>query len=642
MKKLDFKSLKGDFFGGITAGVVGLPLCLAFGATSGLGPVAGLYGGIVLGVLAAFFGGTPTLISAPTGPMTVVSALIIAAQIKIFGSVEAAMGAIVFTFVVAGLFQIALGSLKLGKYIDFLPYPVISGFMSGIGVIVISMQIPDFFGAPSHGKSALANIVHLPDYFHEFDFHAVIIALITLVVARIFPLITKAIPATLVALIAGTASYLLLGFHLKTIGTIPTQIPNLKFAEMFGLNLNQISHLIVPALSLGALGMIDTLMTAVVADKMTRTKHKSNKELIGQGIGNIGAAMFGGLPGAGTTVVTVTNINGGSSSRLSGIFQGLFLALVLFVGAQYAGQIPNAVLAGLLVSIGINIIDYTFFKDIKFIPKSDMFIILLVFVLTVTWDLMYATAIGFVIASVFFMKKMSDTIDEYSQGSKIDLISKKLISQFDNAEEFKNDVYIKQLNGPLFFGFAARIEQSIKQLPDIKKLIFDMRNVPYIDQTGLYSFRDAIDDLALQNISVYLIEPNESITLMMKDAHIIGERVPLTNVFENQEACILWIHDIEDPKHHDADLDIHIPSAFSPNEDGENDIWDIGGLDKYRNCIVNIFTYEGIQVFESIGYTNAWDGTCFGKPLPAGKYNFKITLPDSNNLVLKGKVSLIR
>ena len=642
MKTYNLSIFKGDLLGGITAGIIGLPLCLAFGATSGIGPAAGLYGGIILGILAAAFGGTPTQISAPTGPMTVVAALIIAGEIKYYGSLEAAYGAIAFTFVLAGLFQILLGVLRLGKYINYLPYPVISGFMSGIGVIVITMQLPTFFGVESLGKNAVGNIIHIADYIGGADWHAVLIASITLFISFVVPRFTKAIPGTLVAIIGGTLASLVLGFNIKTIGEIPAIIPDLKFDDMFGLDVTRITHMILPALSLGALGMIDSLLTSVIADKITKTKHNSNKELVGQGIGNIASALLGGIPGAGTTVVTVTNTKTGAKTRMSGIIQGLFLAFILFVGGQFASQIPYAVLAGLLINIGVNIVDHTLFKDFKIIPKSDLIIVLTVFILTVTWSLLYATAIGFVVASIFFMKKMADTIDEYSQGSKIDLISKKLINLFNDAKEFKKDVYIKQLNGPIFFGFANRVGDSVKTLPGIKTLILDMKNVPHIDQTGMYSLRDAIDDLAVQNIEVYLTGMNDEIDGMLRGIHVVPKVVAEENVFEDLETCVLWIHDKKDPRLHDEHQGIHIPSAITPNDDGKNDSWQIRGIEKYKNCYVKIYDDEQGLVYESEGYEVPWDGTKNGKHLPPGKYSYYITLINGKIVEYEGEVVLVR
>lgn len=640
--RIQTTNLRGDLLGGITAGIIGLPLCLAFGATSGLGPAAGLYGGIVLGIFAALFGGTKTQISAPTGPMTVVAALIIAAQIEYYGGVQEAYGAIAFTFVLAGVFQILFGVLKLGKYIKYLPYPVISGFMSGIGVIVITMQFPDLFGVESAGKSALTNIINLPNYAMHADWHTLFIAGITLAISFIVPRFTKAIPGTLVAIIIGTLLSVFLGFNIKTIGEMPVVIPDLKLDNMFGIEFSQLSHIILPALSLGALGMIDSLLTSIIADKLTKTRHNSNQELIGQGIGNILSAIVGGLPGAGTTVVTVTNTKAGAKTKLSGVIQGLFLVFILLLGGQFAAEIPYAVLAGLLINIGISIVDYTFFRDMKIIPKNDLIIVLVVFVLTVTWSLLYATAIGFVIATIFFMKKMADTIHQYSRGSNIDPVSKRLINLFEDANDFKKDVYIKQVNGPLFFGLADRIEKGLAVIPHIKVLILDMKNVPHIDQTGLYCLRDALENLRNNNIEVYLTGMNNEISRMLNGISIFPHTVPKENIFEDLETCVLWIHDKKDPRLHDEKIGIHIPSAITPNNDGKNDEWIIQGLEKYKECKVDIRDAENNSVFTSDGYEKPWDGTKNDKPLPPGKYGYRIELLNGKRHVYKGYVSLVR
>lgn len=634
-----FSNIKGDALGGLTAGIVGLPLCLAFGATSGLGPVAGLYGGIALGILAALFGGTPTQISAPTGPMTVVASLIVAAEIAEFGSLQNAIGAIMLTFALAGVVQIVLGVLRLGKYINYLPYPVISGFMSGIGVIVIAMQFRDFLGAEVSYKGALQNIIHLPEYIGEMRLEALLIASMTLAVVFISPKVIKGVPGTLIGLVVGTFATVLMGFDIRTIGSIPQFLPDLHLGEMFTIPLNRITHIILPALTLGGLGMIDSLLTSVIADKLTKTKHNSNKELIGQGIGNIGAALFGGLPGAGTTVVTVTNTKTGARTRLSGIIQGLFLLMILLFGAQYAAQIPYAVLAGLLVSIGINIMDYTVFREFKIIPKTDRVIILVVFLLTVTWSLLYATAIGFLLASLFFMKKMADTIDRNSKESKIDRISNSLIDYFDDADKFRNDVYIKILNGPVFFGFASRLDEDIKGIKDIKALILDFKNVPYMDQTGLYSIRDGVIDMKNRGIDVYLTGLNEECVRLLKGVDLIPDYIDGEHIFSSIEDCIIWSHDHIDNLCFDAKHKLEIPSAFTPNGDGKNDSWDILGITNYPDCNVSIFDANEEMVFSSVGYENPWSGMHNECLLPNGKYRYKIEL--AKNDVISGYVVLV-
>lgn len=634
-----FWNIKGDVLGGVTAGIVGLPLCLAFGATSGLGPVAGLYGGIILGFLAAIFGGTKTLVSAPTGPMTVVASLIVAAEIQEFGDLQSALGAIFLTFSLAGVVQIILGLLKLGKYINYLPYPVISGFMSGIGVIVIAMQFRDFFGAEVAYKGALDNFIHLPEYVMGSDWRAMVIAAITLITVFFSPKIIKGVPGTLIGLAVGTAAAMVMGFDLRTIGAIPQSIPDIHIGQMFSIPLGRLSHIILPALTLGGLGMIDSLLTSVIADKLTKTKHNSNRELIGQGIGNIGAALFGGLPGAGTTVVTVTNTKTGARTQLSGVVQALFLLAILLFGAQYAAQIPYAVLAGLLISIGFNIMDYTVFQDFKIIPKSDRIIIVVVFFLTVTWSLLYATAIGFLLASLFFMRKMADTIDRSTKESQVDRISHTLIDFFDDAESFRKDVYIKILKGPVFFGFASRLDDDMKGISDIKALILDFKEVPYMDQTGLYSVRDGIISLKNSGIDIYLTDLNEDCHRLLVGAGILNEYIDEQHVFPSIEDCIIWSHDHIGKDDIDLGHELEIPSAFTPNGDGMNDFWAIGGIEHHPTCRVVIFDDRERVVYQSVGYKEPWGGMYKNSLLPNGKYIYEIQL--NHERKISGKVVLV-
>lgn len=278
----------------------------------------------------------------------------------------------------------------------------------------------------------------------------------------------------------------------------------------------------------------------------------------------------------------------------------------------------------------------------KIIPKNDLFIVLIVFVLTVSWSLLYATAIGFVIASIFFMKKMADTIDQYSKGSNIDPVSERLINLFDDSKDFKKDVYIKQLNGPLFFGFASRIEKGITDIPNVKTLILDMKNVPYVDQTGLYSLRDALDDLNSRNVEVYLTGMNNDVFEMLEGINVFPELVPFENIYNDLETCVLWIHDKKDPRLHDENIGIHIPSAITPNKDGKNDEWVIHGLEKFQECMVAIRDDKDVPVFTSKGYGQPWDGTINEKPLPPGKYGYTIELFSNKNMVYEGFVNLVR
>jgi SulP family sulfate permease len=306
----DFKHVKGDIFGGVTAGIVALPLALAFGVQSGMGAIAGLYGAMMLGIFAALFGGTKTQVSGPTGPMTVVSSVVIATAIEMSGSLQAGMGFIIAVFLLSGGFQIVFGILKIGKYIKYIPYPVLSGFMTGIGIIIILFQLYPFLGHKS-AKSTLDICLEIGEPIMAFNWMAVVLGGLTIAIIYLFPRITKAVPSTLIALLVATMMALLFHMDVPLIGDIPSGIPSLRTGGIFSIDPSMFGLLIKFALTIAALGMIDSLLTSVIADNKTRTKHDSNRELIGQGIGNIASGLIGGLPGAGATMLSVVNIKAG-------------------------------------------------------------------------------------------------------------------------------------------------------------------------------------------------------------------------------------------------------------------------------------------------------------------------------------------
>ena len=405
--KYDAKNLKGDVMGGIVAGVVALPLALAFGVQSGLGATAGLYGAIALGILAAIFGGTATQASGPTGPMTVVSASFVAIAIAEYGNLDSAMGIIVATFMLAGIFQIIFGFLRVGGYIKYFPYPVISGFMTGVGLIIILLQIFPFAGVVSP-KSTVGVVKEFSNLFTGFNPSALAIGGITVLIFYVFPKITKAIPGTLVALIAATLIAYFLQLDVKLIGDIPSGLPSLKLDGILNIDAAAYPVILEYALILAALGSIDSLLTSVIADNITKTKHNSNRELIGQGIGNTIAGIFGGIPGAGATKGTVVNINSGGRTRLSGTIHGLFLLVVLLGAGQFAAYIPIPVLAGLLIPVGLNIIDWKALKHLRLIPREDAVVLIVVLLITTFGNLIYAVAIGVILSCVLFMKRSAD------------------------------------------------------------------------------------------------------------------------------------------------------------------------------------------------------------------------------------------
>ena len=402
---------KGDLYGGITAGIVALPLALAFGVQSGLGAIAGLYGAIVLGIIASLFGGTPTQISGPTGPMTVVSASVGMMAIQHAGSLEKGIGMIIIIFFLAGLFQILFGVLRLGKYIRYIPYPVLSGFMSGIGVIIIILQLFPMVGLTSP-SSIIKTVGEIPEAITSVSPLALFFGLGTIAIIYLFPLLTKKIPGTLIAVILMSALAYLLKSDIPVIGDIKGGLPAIRISEVLHLQWSQLSYVFFPALTLAGLGAIDTLLTSVVADNITKTRHNSNRELIGQGIGNMAASLIGGIPGAGATMRTVVNIRSGGTTAWSGLIHGFFLLIILLGAGKLVSHIPLSVLAGILLTVGISIIDLKGLADIRLIPRSDAVVLILVLILTVFVDLLQAVGIGMVIASVLFMKRTGDMVEK--------------------------------------------------------------------------------------------------------------------------------------------------------------------------------------------------------------------------------------
>jgi sulfate permease, SulP family len=536
---IDTSNLRGDFFGGLTAGVVALPLALAFGVQSGMGAIAGLYGAIVIGIIAAWFGGTPTQISGPTGPMTVVSAVIIAKAVEAHGSLDAAMGAIITIFLLAGVFQIVLGVAKIGQYVRYMPYPVVSGFMSGIGVIIIFLQIFPFFGHASP-KKIIDIFSNLTDIMGDINYHSMALAAATIATIYLFPIITKTIPSALVALLVLTFVSTIMGLDVAIIGDIPEGLPSLKLDTMLAVDWSNPMAIVIPAITLAALGTIDSLLTSIVADNMTKTQHNSNKELVGQGLGNIGVAAIGGIPGAGATMRTVVNINSGGKTRLSGVIHGLALLIVLLGAGAYARLIPLPVLAGILITVGIGIIDYKGIKHIFHVPRTDAVVMMVVLLMTVFVDLLQAVAVGMVLASVLFMKKMSDIAEDQSLIGSVEELAHEEAWEDENelSEDIRKKVFIKHYDGPIFFGFASKFQEMTRALPEVDVVIMRMPRVPYIDQSGLYAIEDAVMTLQQKKVMVVITGIQDQPKDMLKRIGLVPDLIPEEHLYPDFPSCI--------------------------------------------------------------------------------------------------------
>ncbi|WOB42486.1 SulP family inorganic anion transporter [Thermoleptolyngbya oregonensis NK1-22] len=501
---IHFRNLRGDFFGGLTTAIVSLPLALAFGVASGAGPVAGLYGAVCVGFFAALFGGTPTLISEPTGPMTVITTSVIASLVATDPEHGLAMA---FTVVMlAGIFQILFGVFKLGKYVTLMPYSVISGFMSGIGVILVILQIAPFLGQKAPKGGVLGTVTNLPTLLANINPPAAILGGLTLAIIFLWPRkLKRYAPPQLVALIVGTLASLMLfpGADIPRIGEIPMGLPTLQ-VPTFTPDL--MTKMLVDGAMLGMLGCIDTLLTAVIADSLTRTEHNSNKELIGQGIGNLVSGLCGGLPGAGATMGTVVNIQTGARTALSGLTRAAILLIVVLWAAQYTRAIPMAVLAGIALKVGIDILDWSFLKRSHKVSTRGSIIMYGVLLLTVFVDLIVAVGVGVFIANILTIERLSEL---HSQEVKVisDTDDDVVLNDEEKRllDEANGRVQLFYLSGPMIFGVSKAIARQHNTLGDCDALVMDLSDVPHMGVTASLEIENAIRDAVDKGRQVYLV-----------------------------------------------------------------------------------------------------------------------------------------
>jgi SulP family sulfate permease len=502
-------NIKGDLFGGVTAAIVALPLALAFGVASGAGAAAGLWGAVLVGLFAALFGGTPSLISEPTGPMTVVMTAVIASLTARNPENGLAMA---FTVVMlAGIFQMVFGVLKLGRYITQMPYTVISGFMSGIGFILIILQLGPFLGQAIPKGGVMGTLTALPQLLQNARPTEVLLAVITLAILWLTPAgVKKVAPPQLIALVIGTLLSLTLlsgggdgGEGIRRIGEIASGFPKLQVPTFAPA---QLQTMVVSAAVLGMLGCIDALLTAVIADSVTRTEHDSNKELIGQGLGNLVSGLFGGIAGAGATMGTVVNIQAGGRSALSGITRALVLMVVILAGGRLAAQIPQAVLAGIALKVGVDIVDWGFIKRAHRISISGAVIMYLVIALTVLVDLIVAVGVGVFIANILTIDKMSalqsKSVKSVSTGDGDLLIPDEEKALLDQG---KGQVLLFQLNGAMIFGVAKAIAREHNAIRDCKAVIFDLSEVSHLGVTAALAVENAVEEAIEKGRQVFVV-----------------------------------------------------------------------------------------------------------------------------------------
>lgn len=502
--KIHFRNLRGDIFGGVTAAVIALPMALAFGVASGAGAAAGLWGAVLVGFFAALFGGTPTLISEPTGPMTVVMTAVILNLTT--ANPEQGM-AMAFTVVMmAGIFQMIFGALRLGKYVTMMPYTVISGFMSGIGIILVILQLAPFLGQVNPRGGVVGTLRAIPDLLANMQPAETLLAAMTVAIIWFMPSkLKRIVPPQLVALIAGTLVSLLLfpGLDIRRIGEIPMGFPAM---QMPTFSVNQLQLMFVNAAVLGMLGCIDALLTSVIADSLTRTEHDSNKELIGQGLGNLMSGLFGGIAGAGATMGTVVNIQAGGKTALSGLTRAAVLLVVILGAAKLTATIPLAVLAGIAFKVGVDIIDWSFLKRAHHVSIKGALIMYGVIVLTVLVDLIAAVGIGVFVANILTIDRMS-TLQAKSVKSITDADDAILLNPEEKRwlDEGNGRVLLFQLSGPMIFGVAKAISRQHNAIQNCDAIVFDLSEVPHMGVTASLALENAVQEAVEKGRQVFMV-----------------------------------------------------------------------------------------------------------------------------------------
>ena len=537
----DFQTFRGDLFGGVTSAIVALPVALAFGVASGLGAAAGIYGAIAVGFFASVFGGTRSQISGPTPSMTVAMAVIVTSH-------ATTLGEALTVVVMSGILQVLLGVSRLGRYVAYTPYVVISGFMSGIGIIIILIQLLPFLGAPTSPHGPMGALSVLPDALADVNVSAVIIATVSLAIGALWPRrLARLLPSPLASLLAGTLLGVLWLTDAPVIGQIPMGLPELQFTFP---SVDFLVSAVEPAIILALLGSVDSLLTSLIADSLTGTQHKPNRELVGQGIGNMVAGLFGGLPGAGATMGTVTNIRAGGSTPMSGVLRSVLLVMLLLGLARYVAPIPHAALAGILVKIGWDVIDWRFLTLVHRIRREHLLVMLLTLGLTVFVDLVTAVAIGLIAAGMTHAQQL-ETL-ELDSVISVPLLDRTFFSEYQDmttTDPYSARVGLVALRGSFTVASSRKLVEVIgEDIKDHEVVIFDFSETTYLDDSAAMVVETLMQVAVEKNTEFVVMGLSDDIEDILRilnilrqvpDGHLVG------TLDEARQAAynLLWKHD---------------------------------------------------------------------------------------------------
>ncbi len=514
MKSYSRSQFVKDLISGVIVAIIALPLSIALAIASGVGPAVGLYTAIVAGLLAALLGGSPVQITGPTAAFATIVAGIVASK---------GTDGLAIATIMAGLLLVLMGVLKLGGLIKFIPYTITTGFTAGIAVTILIGQLKDFFGltfteAPVETMDKLKEVVRC---FGTFNLWALVIGALSLAILIVLPRLLPKVPASLVAVIICAVVVRLFDVPVNTIGTLYPDIssapPSLSLPT--DLNLDKIISLVPDAFTIAVLAAVESLLSCVVADGMVGSHHNSNTELIAQGVGNVGSALFGGIPATGAIARTAANIKNGGRTPLAGIVHSLLLLAMLVVLMPYAKLIPMPTIAAILFMVAYNMCGWREFVTIvKSSPRSDVLVLAATFVLTVVFDLVVAIGVGIILATVLFMKRMSDETNVFGWKMVDDAHDPDSI----RLKEIPADTMVYEVTGPIFFGVADKVVAIFAQAHE-KVIVLRMRSVPAIDATGVHSFETILKTCRKRGVTLVLSHVNEQPMNVLRKAGLVKE-----------------------------------------------------------------------------------------------------------------------
>ena len=510
MIKARLKIFAGDILGGLNSAIVALPQALAFGVATGFGASAGVWGAIILCFIAGLFGSKVPLVSGITGPVTIVIA-------SIMHALNADIPSVILVILMAGILQTILGLTSLGSIVKYVPYPVISGFMNGIGTIIIIMQINPLMGCPVMSNT-ITSVEAFFKNIHSINPDALFIGILTLIIVFAIPKrFNKVIPGQAIALVICTLISIKMGLNLERISEISVNLPALTLPKA---SLHSVITYFHYAVMLAIVLSSESLLTVLVADSLMKTKTPTKKMLIGQGIGNMFCAFTGTLPGSAATMRTVAAINSGSTTKVTAVVSSLILLLLISVFSGFAAQIPLAVLAGILIKIGYDIIDVKLLKVIKFAPKDDLYVLLLVFVLTVFYNLIVAIGAGITCAALLYAKRTADkTKLVHKTVYDKDIIKLEKLLEKD----YKHKIRVVHIDGQFFFGSATQLISQFEDVWGTKYLILDYSAGDLLDISAIFALEDIIIRLQSQKVKIILVVKNEEVKKQLSEHKIISQ-----------------------------------------------------------------------------------------------------------------------